>query len=126
MVRTQPRYLKKTGDTIRKVENIQLPNDIILASFDVVSVFTSVLKDEAFQTNLEILANLNPFAYNPVIPDEEYMAELLRLVLYRNSFESNDDHFLQISGVPLGQKSSGSICNLVVHEFEKKTLQSTR
>ena len=42
------------------------------------------------------------------------------LVLYKKSFEFNDEHFLQISGVPMGQKSSGSICNLVVHELEKK------
>ena len=53
VVRSQPTYLKDTGDTIRKVENIQLPNDIILASFDVVSMFTSVPQDEAFQTTLE-------------------------------------------------------------------------
>ena len=126
VVRSQPTYLKDTGDTIRKVENIQLPNDIILASFDVVSMFTSVPQDEAFRTTLETLANLDPFDYNPVIPDEEYMAELLRLVLYKNSFEFNDEYFLQISGVPMGQKSSGSICNLVVHELEKKILQSTK
>ena len=89
-------------------------------------MFTSVPQDEAFRTTLETLANLDPFDYNPVIPDEEYMAELLRLVLYKNSFEFNDEYFLQISGVPMGQKSSGSICNLVVHELEKKILQSTK
>ena len=125
-VRSQPTYLKDTGDTIRKVENIQLPNDIILASFDVVSMFTPVPQDEAFRTTLETIANLDPFDYNPVIPDEEYMAELLRLVLYKNSFEFNDENFLQKSGVPMSQKSSGSICNLVVHELEKKILQSTK
>ena len=38
--------------------------------------------------------------------------------------EFNDEHFLQMSGVPMGWKSSGSICNLVVHELEKNILQS--
>ena len=51
---------------------------------------------------METLANLDPFDYDPLIPDEEYMAELLRLVLYRNSFEFNAEHFLHISGVPKG------------------------
>ena len=73
VVRSRPTYLKDTGDTIRKVEKIQLPNDIILASFDVVSMFTSVPQDEAFRTTLETLANLDPFDYNPAIPDEEYI-----------------------------------------------------
>ena len=40
--------------------------------------------------------------------------------------EFNDEHFLQMLGVPMGWKSSGSICNLVVHELEKKILQSPR
>ena len=125
VVKSQPTYLKDTGDTIRKIENIVLPKDIILASFDVVSMFTSVPQDEAFRVTLETLANLDPWSYDPMMPDKEYMAELLRLVLYRNSFEFNGEHFLQISGVPMGQKSSGSICNIVVHELENKILQST-
>ena len=45
-----PTYIKDTGDNIRKAENIQLPNDIILAGFNVDSMFTSVPQDEAFQT----------------------------------------------------------------------------
>ena len=106
-------------------ENWNIPNDI-LASFDVVSMLTSIPQDQAFQTTLETLANLDPFDYDPIIPDEKYMTELLRLVLYGNTIEFNDEQFLQISGVPMGQKSSGSICNLVVHELEKKILQSTK
>ncbi|XP_072046859.1 uncharacterized protein [Amphiura filiformis] len=125
VVRSQPTYLKDIGDTIRKIENLTLPQGIILASLDVVSMFTSVPQDQAFRVTLETLANLDPFDYDPIIPDMKYMAELLRLVLYRNSFEFNDEYFLQTSGVPMGQRSSGSICNLVVHELENKILQST-
>ncbi|XP_072014778.1 uncharacterized protein [Amphiura filiformis] len=99
--------------------------DSTLASLDMVSMFTSVPQDQAFRVTLETLANLDPFDYDPIIPDMKYMAELLRLVLYRNSFEFNDEYFLQTSGVPMGQRSSGSICNLVVHELENKILQST-
>lgn len=125
-VKTQPSYLKDTGETIRKIESLHLPFDIILASFDIVSMFTSVPQDEAFRITLEILSNLNSLDYDPPLPDMKYMSELLRLVLYRNSFEFNGDNFLQISGVPMGQRSSGSICNLVVHELEKIILSSTK
>ena len=113
------------GDTIRKIENIVLPKDIILASFDVVLMFTWVPQDEVFRVTLEILANLDPWSYDPMMPDKEYMAELLRFLLCRNSFELNGEHFLQIWGVPMGQKASGSICNIVVHELENKIPQST-
>ena len=71
VVRSHPIYLKDTGDTIRKVENIHLPKDIILASFDVVSMFTSVLQDQVFQTTLETLAKgrlQNPTAGWPAVP----------------------------------------------------------
>ena len=121
----QPTYLKDTGDTIRKIENLHLPDDIILASLDVVSMFTSVPQDQAFRTTLETLTNLDPCAYDPPVPGMKYMSELLQLVLYRNSFEFNNEHFLQISGVPMGQRSLGSICNLVIHELEKEILRST-
>ena len=55
----------------------------MLASFDVVSMLTSVPQDQAFQINLETLTNLDPFGfgYDPVMPDFEYMAELLHLIL---------------------------------------------
>ena len=69
-------------------------------------MFTSVPKDQAFQTTLETLANLDPFHCDAIIPAEEHMAELLRLVLFKKSFIFNDEHFLQISGVPMGQKSA--------------------
>ena len=36
------------------------------------------------------------------------MAELLRMVLYKNSFEFNDEHFLQTSGLPMRQKTVAS------------------
>ncbi|XP_072044562.1 uncharacterized protein [Amphiura filiformis] len=88
--------------------NLTLPQGIILASLDVVSMFTSVPQDQAFRVILEALANLDLF--DSIIPDMKYMAELLRLVLYRNSFEFNNEYFLQTSGVPMGQRSIGSNC----------------
>ncbi|XP_072030628.1 uncharacterized protein [Amphiura filiformis] len=84
VVRSQPTYLKDTGDTIRKIENLTLPQGIIVASLDVVLMFTSVPQDQAFRVTLETLANLDPFDNDPILPDMKYMAELLRLVLYRN------------------------------------------
>ncbi len=125
IVKSQPTYLKDTGDTIRKIEALSLPPNVILASLDIISMFTSVPQNEAFEVTLNTLANADPFLQDPIMPDIEYMAELLRLVLYRNAFEFNEEFFLQISGVPMGQKSSGSICNLVVHELENKILKLT-
>ena len=121
-VRKQPSFLKDTGDTIRKIESTVLPQDVILASLDIVSMFTSISQEEAFSVAMETLASVNPFDYDPMMPDLKYMGELLRIVLYRNSFEFNNEFFAQISGVPMGQRSSPSICNLVVHILEKKIL----
>ena len=86
VVKSQPAYLKESDDTIKKIENIRLPQvqDIILASFDVVFMFTSawsVPQNQAFQTTLATLANLCPFGYDSIMPDKEYVAEIFR---YRN------------------------------------------
>ena len=71
---------------------------------------------------METLASVNPFDYDPMMLELKYMGELLRTVLYRNSFEFNNEFFVQISGVPMGQRSSPSTCNLVVHILEKKII----
>ena len=116
-VQISPLYLKDTADTIRKVEKLKLPNNIILASIDIKSMFTSVPQNEAFEVAMETLANLDANSYDPPIPKLKYMSKLLKLVLYRNAFVFNDKHFLQISGTPMGLKSSPSISCLVVNKL---------
>jgi len=116
-------YLKDTADTIRKIEGLSLPDNTILASIDIVSMFTSIPQDEAYDVAMATLEKLNPFSYDPPMPSLKSMGKLLKLVLYRNAFEFNGQFFLQISGTPMGLRSSVSLSCLVANTLVKQILE---
>jgi hypothetical protein len=115
-------YLKDTADTIRKIEGLKFPDNTILASIDIVSMFTSVPQGEAHEVAMETLAKLDPCTFDPPMPSLEYMGKLLTLVLYRNAFEFNGQFFLQISGTPMGLRSSVSLSCLVANQLVQKII----
>ncbi len=116
-VKKSPAYWKDTADTIRKIEGLVLPDNIIIASIDVVSMFTAVPQEEAYDVAMSTLAKINPTSYDPPMPSLAYMRKILKLVLYRNAFEFNEKFYLQIAGCPMGLKSSPSLCCLVVNKL---------
>ncbi len=45
---------------------------------------------------------------------------ILSLVLRRNNFDFNGQHYLQIQGVTMGTRAAPTIANLVMGDFESK------
>ena len=119
-VKKSPAYLKDTADTIRKIETLVLPENVILASINIVSMFTTVNQEEAYETAMKTLAKVNQERYDPPMPSMHYSGKLLKLVLYRNAFEFNGEFYLQVSGCPIGLRSNPSLCCLVVNELVEK------
>ena len=118
-VQKLPTYLKDTADTIRMIENLVLPDNITLATFDVVNMFTSVLQEEAFEKGMETFHIIDRTSCNPKMPTPTQMGKLLKLVLYRNAFEFDGSFYLQQRGVPMGLRSSVSLSCLVVDNLIK-------
>ena len=69
---------------------------------------------------MRTLAKFSQQRYDPPMPSMSYLGKLLKLVLYRNAFEFNGEFFLQVSGCPIGLRSSPSLCCLVVNELVEK------
>lgn len=88
-------------------------------------MFTSV-PQEAYEVAMETLAKIDPLSCDPPMPSLHYMGKLLKLVLYRNAFEFNGKHFLQISGTPMGLRSSPSLSCLVVNKLVQRILEMDR
>ena len=65
-VKKSPAYLKDTADTIRKIENIVLPDNVVLASTDIVSKFTAVDQKEAYDTAMEKRARVYLEKHDPL------------------------------------------------------------
>lgn len=86
-------------------------------------MFTSVPQDEAYTVAMETIATINAQSCCPPMPKLDYMGKLLKLVLYRNALKFNGRFFLQISGTPMGLKSSPSLSCLVVNKLIQRILE---
>ena len=47
-----------TADTIRKIENLVLPDNVVLGSIDIVPMFTAVDQKDAYDTAMKKLARV--------------------------------------------------------------------
>ena len=54
------------------------------------------------------------------------LLELLKLVLHKNNFQFNGEHYFQIGGTAMGTKVAPSYANLFMERLEKKLLEKAR
>lgn len=109
-------HIKDTTDFVKKIESIEeLPEDAILVTMDVKSLFTQIPHNEGINAVAKALEKLdNPTASNRVI------IKLLSLTLHLNNFEFNGKHYLQKKGSSMGSKSSCRYADVFMDDFETK------
>ncbi len=120
LVQKQNTYLRDTKDVIRKIEQLKLPKNSLLVTIDCIGMFTNVLQKEVEDEVLNTLSSTNPGMYFPKMPHVHHMKALLKLVLQRNCFSFNGKHYLQTTGVAMGQKCAPELCDIMFHSLEKK------
>ena len=122
LVHSLPSYIKDTYDFLNRLHSTSLPvdKDIIMATIDVTSLYTSIPHEEG-------LASLRHFLDNrptPQIPSTDFLVDLSRLILTKNAFSFNDRFFLQIKGCAMGSRFSPSYANLFLGLLEESFLSS--
>ncbi|KAJ8032973.1 Zonadhesin [Holothuria leucospilota] len=107
-----------TTDFIRKIGEIQnLPQDTILATLDVSSLYTNIPNEEGISAC--------KVASKPIqgkTPTKKDLGELMRLILTNNNLVFGDQHYLQIHGTAMGTKIAPSFANLFMGNLEKEFL----
>ena len=83
-------------------------------------MFINVLQNEVEQEVLKTLSETNPGIYFPKMPPIRHMETLLKLILHRHCFSFNGKHYLQTTGVAMGQKCAPELCDIMFHSLEKK------
>ena len=118
-----PSYIKDTNDFLVKINSINEKfgdiNNVLLATMDVVSLYTNIPHEEGLLT-VESFLNTYPsdtLHSSAIIP-------LLELVLNCNNFVFNDTHFVQIHGAAMGSRVSPNYANLFMGDFEKRAIES--
>ena len=94
-------YLQDTTDFINFIENTQIPDNVILVTLDVSSLYTNIPQSE----EIDVICRYYEDHYDqkPPIPTND-LRELMQLILEENSFKFNERHFLQTHGVAMGTK----------------------
>ena len=89
----QNSYIKDTTDFINFVQETTIPQDTILVSKDVTSLYENIPQDDGIQTVC------NPYEnFHNNNPPSHYLKQMLGLILEENSFEFKGENYLQTHG----------------------------
>ena len=112
-------FVKDTTHFLRILSGLQqLPEDTLLVTLDVESLYTNIpiaLGLEAAKITLQN-TRTNP----SVKPTNVSLLDLLKMVLTYNNFQFNGQHFLQISGTAMGTRVAVAYAVLALGLFEDR------
>jgi len=99
---------------------LYIPDNCILVSLDVISLFTNVPIDSV----IEILEEKWPYIEkHSIIPKEEFL-NAINLVLHSTFFTFNNKFYKQTYGAPMGSPLSPIIADLFLQKLENDVLNS--
>ena len=128
IVKRQNTYIRDSTDLINKIETISHPEDCLLATFDITSMYTNMHFNELISAVQNIWHTIDRNDYTCPIPSKGTISNLLRFVLENNYFTFNNKIYKQEIGASMGSKCSPSVCDVrafqliqeIVDKFETK------
>ena len=111
MVPLIPSYVRDTPDFIKRIENFSHRGDFYLVTMDVTSLYTNIPNTEGLVSIARSLIKHQP----DFTLQYKTLLELLKLVLHKNNFQFNGEHYLQIVGTAMGTKVAPSYVRQPFH-----------
>ena len=116
IVQSLPSYVKDTTDFLNKIKNIgDIPEESILVSLDVKSLYTNIPNKEGVFAVKQALEKLPP-ALKKV--STKVITTFLFLILTLNNFIFNCKHYLQRKGCAMGTVCAPTYANIFMGHFE--------
>ena len=112
-------YAKDSNDFINKVKNIDIRNDVLLVTVDVVGLYSSITHEVGLRALKNTLENRN---YKE-IPTENFI-KMAEFILKNNYFESDSSVFQQISGNAIGTKFAPPYACIFLDQHETMFLET--
>ena len=112
-----PSYLKDTQDFINKIRHLTLPEDCLLVTMDVESLYTNIDNKAGLTAVKEKMLS----AQNRDIPIDQII-QLLDLCLSNNDFEFDGKFYLQIHGTAMGKLFAPNYANIFMAKWETEAL----
>ena len=122
IAKKQESYIKDSTDFINFIEKTKIPDNSILATLDVCSLYTNIPQEEG----IEIVCSYYEQHYGSNLPiPTDRLKELMRLILKENSFKFNDKHYLQIHGIAMGTKMAVAFSVIFMAHIETTLLKDS-
>ena len=122
IAKKQESYIKDTTHFINFIENTPLPDNAILVSLDVCSLYTNIPQEEG----INVVCQYYEEHYQSKQPiPATHLGELMRLILKENSFKFNDKHFLQTHGIAMGTKMAVAFAVIFMAHIERQLLAAS-
>ena len=111
IVTKMPSYLRDTGDFIEHLSKVHIPysTNIILASFDIKSLYTNIPHDYGLEALRFFLDNREELT-----PPTNFLVEMTSLILHKNYFLFDADYYLQLQCVILNIIQCGKTTLLAI------------
>ena len=113
-------YIKDTTHFLLQLQKLgPLPDNVILVTLDVSSLFTKI----PHKQGLEACRHFLNMRQHKLLPTER-ICDLIQMILSINNFTSNDQHFLQIHGTAMVTRMAPSYANLFMGKFEQDAIEN--
>ncbi|CAG2193652.1 unnamed protein product [Mytilus edulis] len=110
-------YTQDTTSFINKIEQIRAPDDIIMCTFDITSMYNSLTHDEILQAVDRAWYKICRNKHEIPLPPKKDFLRILQFILCNNEFEFNNLIFRQTCGIPMGAPMSPSLADLRMFEI---------
>lgn len=111
-------YIKNSFDFKKYIDQVHIPDNYILISLDVTSLYTNIPINLVEHIVHEQWQNLKNFT---TLPEQEFQ-KALKFTLTTNFFQFKDKFYKQLDGVAMGSPISSVIAQLVMEHVEKQII----
>ena len=133
LVGTTTSYVRDSGDFVTKFEAIDVEEEDMMVSFDVVSLFTRVPVSEALWVIEDLLADDDTLRNRTTLLPADFVSlvchwvsyiivSLTRLCLTTTNFQFGGDFYKQVEGAAMGSPLSPVVANIYMQDFEQRAL----
>ena len=111
-------YLKDTTHLLQILQTTdKVPPGALLVTLDVTSLYTNIPHEEGIAAVADYLSR---YRSPDALPSNQSLLKLLRMVLTKNNFNFNEQHFLQTNGTAMGTRVAPSYANIFMARFEEQ------